>query len=456
MEISPLITEKINILFRILKIAEHGAVIIAVCNNIFLRGKLIANLENKCNDLRISFIEVKLDEKNRNLIGTLEKFETDSKLPDSKKRVYSATGIEEAIPEALTQLNLKRDYFYDFRYPLILWVKSETVRKIMTIAPDFWHIRAKKIEFIPRDEEVMLNLDELITLDQFTGNREDLLQEIRIHEKLLKSLDESNDRELTYTLNSLLKLGVAYGKLGNLQKSSQYTERGLKLAKLKKRKKYLAGFINNCANVNYLQGNYKEATKLYNQALEIANAAEDDRGVATVLHQLGMVNRDLGNLEDAIGLYEQALGIEKKLEDKRGISSTLSEIGIIHKEQGNYKEAMKLYDQALKIDEEIGNKKGIASTLKNLGNIYYLEGNCEEANELYKQALNITNELGDKKGTATAIINMGIILESNGDYASALNKYQEASQVLQSLQTYNLNFIDEKIKKLKEKDCKKI
>ncbi len=491
MEISPLIAEKINILFKILKIAEHGAVVIAVCNNTRLRDEIISNLENKCNDLGISFIEVKIDEKNRNLIGILEKFEMDLKFTESKKRVYSATGIEDAVPEALTQLNLKRDYFYDFRYPLILWVKSETVRKIMTIAPDFWHIRAKTIEFIPRDDEVIINFRKLNSIPEFHENKEELLTEIRIHTNLLKSLDESNKNEIPLVLNSLLNLGNLYFKMGDYKKSIVNSKRGLKLAQSANQRSFVSSFTYLMGVIHQKQGNYEEAGRLYRQSLNLFKEMEDRKGIAKTLHQLGNIHYLQGESEEAKKFYDQSLDIIKKIEDKKGIASTLYQLGIIyqdqgnyeeakkllnlssslfaeikdkigvasvrnqlgmiHQKQGNYEEAKKLYGRSLNQFKEIGNKNGIASTLHLLGMVYQTGGNYEEARRLFEKSLKMYTDMGDKNGTATSLGQLGIINEESGDYISAFKRYNEAISMFKELNSPYYQLALDGIDRLKEK-----
>jgi len=166
---SPSLKTNIDELLLILNIVNRGAVIIAVCNNTQLQSDIITLLQNKCENHNLKFVSIKMDRENNNLIKCLE---TDLMRNNfGSKVVYSVTGVESI--ESLLHLNLKRDFFYGFKYPVIFWVNSDVVRQMMLKAPDLWHIRTKMIEFGTNDSKnagVIFSIQDWISEDRLHDN----------------------------------------------------------------------------------------------------------------------------------------------------------------------------------------------------------------------------------------------------------------------------------------------
>lgn len=169
METNPSLIKNIDKLLLILNIVNRGAVIIAVCNNSQLQNEIIALIQNKYETRNSKFVNIKIDEINESLINRLETYSIN--IFPSSKVVYSVTGIENT--DTILQINLKRDFFYEFKYPVIFWVNSEVLKQIMLKAPDFWHIRTKMIEFKLNDmesNEIMFSIQDWKPENQLYDN----------------------------------------------------------------------------------------------------------------------------------------------------------------------------------------------------------------------------------------------------------------------------------------------
>ncbi|MEN6293718.1 MAG: hypothetical protein ABFD07_17100 [Methanobacterium sp.] len=182
MDLNPSLKTNIDKLLLILDIVNRGAVIIAVCNNTQLQNDIISLIQNKCENHNLKLISIRMDRENRNLIKYLKADSMKNNI--GSKVVYSITGMESI--DALLQMNLKRDFFYEFKYPVIFWVNSEVLRQMMFKAPDLWHIRTKMIEFETNESknaEIMFNIQGWKSEDRLHEN---------MRSRALKSKIESN------------------------------------------------------------------------------------------------------------------------------------------------------------------------------------------------------------------------------------------------------------------------
>ncbi|MDJ0713012.1 MAG: hypothetical protein QNJ54_02180 [Prochloraceae cyanobacterium] len=108
------------------------ALILARCNYGNLRKQIVQELTKIC---PVKIKKLDLHKSDNNLYSKLRE-----KFKDKQPSAVMVFGLESAIDikELLTSINQMRDKFrQNFRFPVVLWVTDEIVRKFIRIAPDF-------------------------------------------------------------------------------------------------------------------------------------------------------------------------------------------------------------------------------------------------------------------------------------------------------------------------------
>jgi len=160
------------------------------------------------------------------------------------------------------------------------------------------------------------------------------------------------------TQSSVLgNLGIAYYRLGQVEKAIQYYEQALDIDKEIGDRRNEGNALGNLGDAYYRLGQVEKAIQYYEQALDIAKEIGDRRGEGNALGNLGnayySLGYRLGQVEKAIQYYEQALDIAKEIGDRRGEGADLNNLGYAFQIEKKYKEALACYLLAKKIRIEI-------------------------------------------------------------------------------------------------------
>ena len=228
--------------------------------------------------------------------------------PDEKTLIWT-------LPETLSQdildaLNNFRELFYDSGVPSLVFMTPSALDEVIWKAPDFWRYRGGY--HILKGEEyghAYQALEALSTPFDFNyQNKEELLRRKRIHEYLLKKINDK--RELVRILK---EIGIIHFFLSEL----------------------------------------REAIEYYEQSLKISREIGDRSGESTALRILGLAYAELGETLKAIKYYEQALKISREIGDRMGEGNALWNMSLALNEIGNRTQAIERAKSALTILESI-------------------------------------------------------------------------------------------------------
>ena len=228
--------------------------------------------------------------------------------PDEKTLIWT-------LPDTLSQdildaLNNFRELFYDSGVPSLVFMTPSALDEVIWKAPDFWRYRGGY--HILKGEEyghAYQALEALSTPFDFNyQNKEELLRRKRIHEYLLKKINDK--RELVRILK---EIGIIHFFLSEL----------------------------------------REAIEYYEQSLKISREIGDRSGESTALRILGLAYAELGETLKAIKYYEQALKISREIGDRMGEGNALWNMSLALNEIGNRTQAIERAKSALTILESI-------------------------------------------------------------------------------------------------------
>jgi tetratricopeptide (TPR) repeat protein len=367
---------------------------------------------------------------------------------NSGNSVFSVYNMDKGFPEVLQYLNFKREELVEHHVKAVFWVREEELARISLDAPDFFAFRNRVVEFmeVPTAEERRPALVEF-ALETEYKSLDEIKRSIELKEKLLSEL--STEAEISgYLLSSL---GILYGQIGSYNKSLEYSEKALKVAKEIGDRQNEGSLLGNLGIAYSNLGQVERAIEYYEQALAIAKEIGDRRSEGTLLGNLGIAYSNLGQVERAIEYYEQALAIAKEIGDRRGEGDALGNLGIAYSDLGQVERAIKYYEQALTVSKEIGNRRGEGDALGNLGIAYSDLGQVERAIKYYEQALAIAKEIGDRRGEGTSLNNLGVAFMDMEKYDLALACYLLASEIRREIRAPEIKTTENNISRLKTK-----
>ena len=212
---------------------------------------------------------------------------------------------------------------------------------------------------------------------------------------------------------TLMHLGNAYGRLGNVKQQKALQERALRIQEhyLGHDHPVLALTLMNLANAYGHLGNAERQKALLKWALAIQKQHYDDDhpAVAATLTNLGNAYYRLGNVQKQKALLEQALHIKERYYGlgHPELVATLVSLGAACSNSDNAQKQKALLEQALSIQERYYglDHPEVATILTNLSGAYCLLGNVKQQKALLERALSIVERYyGSNQPPMAAII----------------------------------------------------
>lgn len=502
MELEPEHLYKLDKLVTLLSISEDLTIVFVRCNEPVLCNALYAEIVRRLEG-ELFIYDINMSESSPDLLKLLNEAKASESyalnIKENKKVAFFVFGLDKAIEkktsegksEALLLLNMMRECFLTIENPIIIWINSLSLQKIIKEAPDFFSWRTTVLEFDMKKEEVVrATIDFGDTELEFLSKKEledrwgyysQLLKEY--HEKgitdfqkfaywnyklgTIKLLRGYPKEAITYLQESLkisrqigdrrgegeaLKsLGSAYSYLGEPKKAIEYCEQALKISRKIGDRRGEGIDLGNLGNAYSDLGELRKAIEYYEQALLISREVGDRHGEGNRLGNLGNVYEDLGEFTKAIKYYQQALAISKKTGYRRGEGHHLCNIGTSYSNLGEFTKSVEYYEQALIISQEIGDRRNEESILGNLGSSYSSLGEINKAFGYFERALSISREVGDRHGEARWLCNLGVIYLQFGALNKAIEFFEMSLLIGKELRdTKIIDFCEHQLNSLKK------
>ena len=471
--------EEIDTIIAELEISKGtGNLILCVVNSPAYRERIIRTLQRRF------LSEVIFVEKGEQIIRNLKSGDFEG------SDILIWVMPEEPTEELLNTLNNFRELFYEVKIPNLVFYNQAFSESVIRKAPDFWRYRGNYYELKEAERGMVFEALETLATPLYYQDKEDLLRRKRINEYLLKKVRDKKEKA-----NILTELGTIFYYSGELDKSLEYYENALKIAKELEIKEGMAVELGNIGNVYISKGELDKALEYHEKALKLevelgrkekmANALghigivygtrrEFDKaleyfakswelyveigktgGMANQLGNIGIVYKNKGELDKALECHEEALELNKELVRKNEMAADYANIGTVYAIKGELKKALEYYERALSLDEDLGRKEGIAADFVSIGVVYKDKGELERALEYYEKALKMFKEIGSRIKMAGTFMNIGDIFAQQGDKERALDYYREAQGLAAG--SYIFEEVSKRLKRLKEEhDAKRV
>ncbi len=240
----------------------------------------------------------------------------------------------------------------------------------------------KLTQNLPDSRQLSAKAYTLLGESQLNMGRNDLaLENLQLAERLFEA---SNSPDLAECYENL---GIIYWNNGNLDLSTQYHEKALRIRQeiFGDRSEQTADSYNNLGVINLGVDGFRASLYL-RRALSIYEAAlgPNHPKVAFGLTNLSRANADEGNTKDALEILQRVSGIWDDLYDGPHPSKafTQSNIGRIHAENENWEEAEQSQQAALATYISLYGEKH-----PEIANTYFLLGSIQEKKQNWKEAI---------------------------------------------------------------------
>jgi len=327
--------------------------------------------------------------------------------PDREESVFFVSGLRwgggKDGRNAYRALNLRREYFVEYRIRAVFWLTESEAARLPHAAPDFWAFRHRAVEFVeaPRPEQIAPVARVLAWTDWADRTlAQDIEAKIALREGLLRDLPES-DETLAARADLIYTLGTLYHAKREHDKALKHFNQALAIFKRLGDTERQSWSWNGLGNVYRAQGRYEEAEAAYRRAIDLA----DD---ATPYNGLGNVYRAQGRYDAAEVAYRRATEIDPEY------PTPWNGLGNLYYQQGRYEEAESAYKLA--IDRDPNN----AYPWNGLGNIYTDQERYEEAKVTYHKAINHDPDYAQPWN------NLGIVHRIQKHYKKARDTFRQA------------------------------
>ncbi|NIO49783.1 MAG: CHAT domain-containing protein [Candidatus Aminicenantes bacterium] len=277
----------------------------------------------------------------------------------------------------------------------------------------------------------------------------DFKESINYFEKALSFARKNNNKK--YEIDSLIKLGVLYWNIGEMDRSHDISNEAFSLIKktqINENKEEVSAHIQiyelyQAGKDYYSQGSYQESIEDFEKAIELARKIESQEHELKCLRAESITHLRLNHIGSFLFLNKNALKIARRIKHKKEEGRCLFNIGFYYFTKDNYSQALRYYEDALSLARFVKEYDDESECLTNIGEIYILVGNYEKALEYLKDVLKIDQgKLKNDIFVAKDLNNIGVTYQkkytfqsqNQDDLYNALANYRESLKIASTIQ----------------------
>lgn len=180
-------------------------------------------------------------------------------------------------------------------------------------------------------------------------------------------------------------------------------------------------------------GLFDKSLEYYQRALAIARTLGDTTEIASNLSNIGVSLKMIGHYGEAIDIFNQVLELDKKRKNETDIATDYNNIGMVYRAWLQYELAVEFFEKALEIDNRLGNRHKLSTRYSNIGQVYLSWNKIPEAIGYFNKALELDREMDATGKIALRLHGLGLSYLSLKDYHMAIEYLNEAQQTFNKL-----------------------
>lgn len=187
-----------------------------------------------------------------------------------------------------------------------------------------------------------------------------------------------------------------------------------------------AAYLNNIANVYYVQNRKGDALKFYLRANEIFTDLNTPREIAITKNNIGQIYHEQGDYQMAIRFTIEAIRINLKINNVDQLLSDYNSLSLVYRDMEIYDSAIFYTSKAIELSRESNFEFSLAQSYHTMGGIYIKKKDFESAETYFLVSQEICERLNITIGQAMNLISLGEVYTEYKDFQKAENVLTEA------------------------------
>lgn len=263
------------------------------------------------------------------------------------------------------------------------------------------------------------------------GTQEGRRQAIENYRQIVELSRLQKDK--MWEIVALVQMGIIYEQLGELQKSLDAHETGLRLAREVGSRQWESGTLNNLGLGYKSLGDCEKAVFYLNQSFLIDRELGDKRGEAFTLNNLGGCYLALNDTPKAQDFFERALALHREVKNQRSEANSLNNLGQLFARIGDRAKAVEFFEQSLAVRRLIGDKAGEALPLQNLGRLSFTAGDNQKAFDYFNQSNQLARQVGDRRVEGNSLYWLARAEKERGNTAKAIENIENGLALVEQI-----------------------
>lgn len=185
-----------------------------------------------------------------------------------------------------------------------------------------------------------------------------------------------------------------------------------------------ANLLNSIGNIYLDLGQYEKSEQYFNEAIYIAKSNDDSFTISTSLSNLGHLKLREGKNKEAIKFFKRALEIDQQQNDGEGLGYSYYNMGEAYFPEGDFKRSRFYLQKSLEYAEKSVDLELQAKVYSEIGNLYSETGNYRDAISNLKKSLTIAQKIDADPILQTCYNNLAKYYDKLGDNENALNYFK--------------------------------
>jgi len=269
-------------------------------------------------------------------------------------------------------------------------------------------MRTTQLSFI-----LILLLNTIGYADNINSSKPKHRQESATKDSLFQIIKTTKTPELK--TKAFISLGKIY-QSNNIDSSSYYLKRALKLSKKAKLKKLEAESYSQLGILYYYTAQYTNAINYMKDAVDLFKSINDSSKVSDLLNNIGLVYTTINKNDYAIDYLQQSVEIKKALHDEYNTALAYLNIGAIYMNMKKDSiamiymlKALPTFENGLQTSDSLNAMSGMAYSYNNIGQIYQNKGEYAKALIYLKKTIKYLQTIDDISNLTLSFVNIASI-----------------------------------------------
>jgi diguanylate cyclase (GGDEF)-like protein len=228
-------------------------------------------------------------------------------------------------------------------------------------------------------------------------------------------------------------IGIAYGYMGEYDKSMEYLFESLHEARGTQDALLVAEVLNDISYCYVLLDQPDMAIPLLDECIPTLRQINDPMSLSWALDTLASAYIAKGDYARGLEIEEETIHLAQSVQSWEDLTDYYTKVGKVHREQGDLDAAERAFQQALSVSQAHKLKNGLSQVLLEIGSLFLQQGKVADSIRTTREAVEIAAETNRKTDLIEGYLALSRGYEMTGDLAQALEYYKAYHTASQDL-----------------------